>query len=241
MAPHPPLKRSIDMIRYLQVLGLALMAACALSAMVASAASADEFVVTRHPATLTGRHDPGTALDAFSTTAGEVKCEETSYHGTQLNEKATSVTVTAVYAGCTAFGGFAGATVHMNSCDYKFTLDPAPATTGTVHIQCTTPGDSITVTATSFGTNKCTVHVPPQTVHGVTYTNIGAGETEEVTVTINATGANGTITYTHTSGTGFGACTGAGTTVQHDGTFVGHDIVTGEEDPGSGHIGVIVK
>ena len=222
------------MIRTLKGLGLALVAIFALSAMAAAAASADEFKSESAPITFTGTQD-GATNDVFTTTAGTAECNTATYHGTQSGTNATSVKMTATYANCTAFK-FAGATVSMNTCYYTFTLI-GTGTTGKTDIKCTTAGDSITITAVSLGTTKCIVHVPEQEITGITYTNIGAGATREVTIDMNAN----SITYTHTSGTGLGACTGAGTTVQHDGTFVGKEVVTGETDPGTTHTGVFVQ
>lgn len=223
------------MIRNLKALGLALVAVFALSAMAASAASAaDLFHAEGKNNKFTGKQD-GTTNDVFTTTAGTVECNNATYEGSQAEETASEAEVTAAYSECTAFGGFAGATVHMNTCRYLFTIN-ATGTGGTAHIKCTTPGDSITVTATSLGTTKCVVHVPEQTIGGITYTNIGSGATREITVDVSTTG----MTYTHTSGTGFGACTGAGTTVQHDGKYSGKDVITGETSGGTTHTGVWV-
>ena len=74
--------------------------------------------------------------------------------------------------------------------------------------------------------------MPPQNgLKTVTFTNVGSGSTQEVTVDVNLSG----LKYTHTAGTGFGACaTGSAS----NGTYSGAALVTGEtEAPLSGHIG----
>jgi energy-converting hydrogenase Eha subunit B len=237
-AARPTTKGSIEMTRNLKALGLALVATMAFCAVVASAASADEFKAESAPVTLTGIQDPGT-LDKFTTTAGTLECEKANYTGTQSGVKSTSVVITPVYSECFV-GGAVPAIIHMNGCSYKFTLDAAPATTGTVHVECpTTVGPphvthEITITV-GFPTVKCTLHVHEQTIGGIIYTNVGAGATREITVDVNATG----LTYTETAGTGLGACTTSST--QHTGTYVGKATITGEKDPSGVHVGVFVS
>jgi hypothetical protein len=233
------------MTRNLKVFGLALIAAMALCAVVASAASADEFKAEKAPVTLTGIQDPGT-LDKFTTTAGTLECEKANYTATQAAVQATSITVTPVYSACSV-GGAVPAVIDMNGCDYKFTLDAAPATTGTVHVECpTTVGPphvthEITITVGAPGTVKCTIHVHEQTIGGILYKNVGAGATREITVEISASG----ITYIETGGpglgTGLGAC--ASSPTQHNGTYNGKATITGEEDKvgGGAHIGIFVS
>lgn len=225
------------MIRNLKVLGLAITAVLALSAVGASMASADAFKSEAAPVTLTGTTDPGTT-ETFKTTAGSVTCHG-SYVGTVNATSTTTLSVTPSYSGCTALG-FPGSQVHVNGCSFLFHITPtAGVKTGTVDIVCP-EGQSIKVTALSVGTLKCTIDVPAQTgLATVTYSNAGAasGSTREVTVSavIN------NLHYLHTSelATGLGKCTaGTGT----DGKYEGKALVTGEEDKASGaaHIGIFV-
>jgi hypothetical protein len=65
----------------------------------------------------------------------------------------------------------------------------------------------------------------------------GVSPTREITVDVNTTG----MTYTHTSGTGFGACTGAGATLQHDGKYEGKDLVTCETEVTNIHVGCWIE
>jgi hypothetical protein len=97
-------------------------------------------------------------------------------------------------------------------------------------------GKDITVVAPTFGTAKCTLHIPPQAgLGGVTFKGVGAGTTKGVVVELNTTGVN----YAQTKGTAeSGNCeTWDGTST---GAYVGKAIVTAEEDRESEtiHIGL---
>lgn len=120
------------MTRNLKVLGLALMAVFAFSAMAASAASAQEqgMLTTEagNPVTLDATE---TGVEANSLTAfGEkVECPGSSYDGHEVGSttnpvpnKATTATITPTYnqATCVATPGPHKATVTTNGCDYVF-------------------------------------------------------------------------------------------------------------------------
>jgi hypothetical protein len=230
------------MIRNLKALGLAFVAVFALSAMTASAASAtDLFRSSSTPVTLTGEQEFTAGVgDIFTTTAGAIECLSAKYHGTVATSPVSEVVVKPTYTSC-SLAEIIPAKVDFGSCTYKFTIDePAGATTGSVHLECPNAGEEVTVTAgvndAGVGTNKCTIHIPPQTVGGIKYTNVGASDpTKEITVDVNASG----ITYKETAGTGTGACVTS--TLQHTATYVGKALVTGEQDTGSAHIGIRVE
>jgi hypothetical protein len=207
-------------MRNLKAMGLFVIV---FAVMGVSSASAVEFKSASAPVTVTGS---GTEATTFTTTAGTVNCKQESYTGTASSTSQATLTVTPSYSECSGFGF--SATIDMNSCDYLFHAS------GTVDIVCPA-GNEITVTATSFGTTKCVVHVPPQTGLGtITFDNEGTGETRDVKVTANVTG----IHYSHTAGTGFGACgTGTGTAGKLEGTVT----TTGETDPGTTHVGIWVE
>jgi hypothetical protein len=222
------------MIRNLKFLGLALVAVLAMSAVMAGAASADEFKSEKAPVTLTGTQ--GATLDTFSTHAGNVKCTTATYKGTQSTTSTTTIQVAPTYSGCTFVG--LNSTITTNGCEYLFHV-PATAgvTTGTVDIVC--PGtNEITVTAPNpaLGKAKCIVHVPPQTGLGVvTYSNLGSGTTREVKVEVNLTG----LKYSQTAGVAeSGNCETKDNTTT--GTYVGGATVTGEVDGGTEHIGIFL-
>lgn len=205
-------------MRNLKILGLAFVAVLAMSAVAASAASADDKLTAEgYPATLTGEKD-GEFKDVFTTTAGSVSCSNPKYHA-ELNAAATTVAATASYGEtvekqCTALGF--PATIHMNGCSYLFHTTAGTTTELSADLVCPA-GQEITVTAnpSEHGlTPKCTIHVPAQTgLETITATNVGAGATRDITLDINITG----IKYSHTGeslgkGSGLGACTtGTGT------------------------------
>lgn len=230
------------MIRNLKALGLALVAIFALGAMAASAASADALTAESYPVTLTGAHDAGFAADTFITTAGSVKCPDATYHGT-IKEASTTITVTPEFNSpkdsCTIGGGIP-AIIDTNGCDFLFHIGTGTLTTGTVDLVCPA-GKDLTVTANQNTagslTPKCTMHVPPQAVGGITYDNV-AGPPKQIRVTIKSAG----ITYKETAGiglgTGLGACTPSGEL--HTGEFLGTELLTGETDTGSTHIGLFL-
>jgi hypothetical protein len=177
------------MIRNLKVLGLALAATFALTAVAASAAQAAPlFHAEVAPVTYKGEQ---TEKHKFTTSAGTVECSKASFEGTNSEKTSSTVTLNAKYESCTAFG-FLNATVSMNSCDYLFHLvEGSSPPTATVDIVCSKAGDQITIS--TFG---CTTDVPPQTgLKHVTFANAGSGTSRDVLATIKVEG----IHYTTTS------------------------------------------
>jgi len=212
-------------MRNIKILGLAFIAMLAMSAFAAATASADEFNAESYTASLTGAKD---GEDVFTTTAGLVKCTTPTYTAT-ITEKTTKITAAPSYTGCTGFGF--PAEVITTGCNYVFTVN-AVGTEGDVDLECS-GSNEITVVAKSGATVKCTVHVKSQTdIEGtITYTNIGAGATREVTLAANLKG----IDYTHTAGSGIGACTSGSATT---GTLVATGVVTGAKS--GAHVGVFL-
>jgi hypothetical protein len=226
------------MMRNLKVLGLALVAVFAMSAVAASMASADDLTSEVSPVTLTGAQEEN---DVLTTTAGNISCKEIKYKGTAVTPT-TTVSVTPEYpeksggvTNCTALGF--PMLVDVNGCSYLFHIG-AGVTTGTLDIVCPA-GKEITVTVNYLSTVKCIIHVPAQTGLGpVTYTNVGSGATREITVSAKITN----LKYSHTRPAGepgLGACTtGSGTT----GSYNGKVIVTGEKDNGgTEHVGIFLS
>lgn len=229
------------MTHNLKILGLALVALVAMSAMTASLASADAITAESYPATVTKAHDAAFAADTFSTTAGGWKCPDATYHGT-LKEASTTLTLTPNFNGpkdtCT-FGTFP-TIIDTNGCDFLTHIGSGASTTVTATLICPA-GKDITVTTNQNTagtlTPKCTIHIPPQTLGGITYENV-AGPPKQIRVTMASTG----ITYTETAGaglgTGLGSCTNSGEV--HTGEFKGTELLTGETDPGSTHVGLFL-
>ncbi|HEX5713334.1 MAG TPA: hypothetical protein VFX85_08490 [Solirubrobacterales bacterium] len=188
-----------------KTLGLSMLTMLSVSAVMAVSASGDTLTAQGYPAVLTGTADEG-FKDTVTTTAGTVSCPEPKYDATITGPITTagsvSVSPTFPHTGCTAFGF--PATVDMNGCVYVFRV--LAGTSGDVDLECS-GSNELTVTATSAGILKCTVHVKAQTDLGgaVKYTNTGGGG---ATVEANLSG----IDYTHTQGTGLGSCLGGSAT-----------------------------
>jgi len=181
------------MTRYLKTLGLALVAALALTAVVASAASAaaqfhSEAENTTVEATQTSNH-------VFTTPAGKVTCKEMTATGTQAKKTDISITLVPVYKLCTTATIFGTINVNVDfatgKCEYTFTSE-----TGEVHIFCTNPGGVITIEGPG-----CKITVPPQTVKKAVYTN-AATVPKHITVTPEVSGIKSTATGAFCSSTG---------------------------------------
>jgi hypothetical protein len=89
------------MIHRYKALVMALVAVSALSAMFASAASADKFKAESAPVTYTGNQEEANVL---TTTVGTWKCTTTTFKGTVNVTETSEVSVAPTYGGCTAFG-----------------------------------------------------------------------------------------------------------------------------------------
>ena len=216
-------RKGRNMTRNLKILGLALVAAFAMSAVVASSASAYLGTTEKQPSTLTGAQEN---TNVFTTHGGEVKCTTATYHGEQATTSASSITLTPTYTGCTAFG-FINIPIHTNNCHYLFTpvtplTNPRQAT---VHIIC--PTKPIEITAPG-----CEVTVESQTPTGGTITvkNIGAGATRELTIETALTG----IHYTEHERAGFPNCKSE-TVTTTNGTFTGNAKLKAESVAGVQH------
>ena len=168
------------MTRNLKALGLAVVAVFAMSAVVASAASAQEGVLTVEG---TQAIHAESSEHKFTSPAGTIECTKSTFAAT-VESGAASATITPSYTGtCTAAG--APATVDTNGC--HFVIDDVTTTgngdySATVDIDCSTqegsPGIVVTAFAgSSHGFKVCEITVPPQTgISPVTVSN-GAGET----------------------------------------------------------------
>jgi hypothetical protein len=198
------------MIRNLKVLGLALVAVFAMSAMVASSASAQihkGWLTSDGPVKLTGTENPAT-LTAFGNQ--KVECQahydignvgETP-HGLIL-PPATEFTIKPTYSGCSATIGAskAPATVTTNKCDFVVkigeTMEVGKWAT-TAKVVCENAGEAIEVHAYSSETHAstiCTVKVPAQEgLTGGFMTNVE--EKGQWTTTLGGTFAKITATRT---------------------------------------------
>jgi len=211
------------MIRNLKSLGLALVAVLAMSAVVASAAQAvPQFTASSYPVTATGSNTKGN--ETFTTEAGTVQCdshflvENTGGNHEGIPGATSTVTATASYSNCTAFG-FLNATVNMEGCDYVFhATEQVAAGVYRHHVDVVCPaGQSIKITAAT-----CKAEVKAQTgLTTVTTTNLETGVTVQPNVGVS-------ITVTQD---GFG-CPFSGTGVK-TGTYHGDLVVEGQ---GGNHV-----
>lgn len=202
------------MTHKVKALGLALVAVFALSAVGASAASA-EFKADSYPATLTASAE---SEQVFTSSTGQVRCTTLTGDAT-LTEESAAITTTPAYTGCTAFVGESElkAKVTFNGCDYNFTTE-------LTHIECPS-GKNIIIEVTALNL-KC-YEVEPQTTSGITFTNTEVGSTSAVTIDAEVTG----LAYIET-----GAC-GSGQTT-NNATYTGTALITGEDPDTGSPIGV---
>lgn len=219
----------------LKALGLALVAAFAMSAVAASVAQASTpaaFTAAEYPAVATG-HEEG-ALNYFEITGGGAKteCNNVTYEAT-LAGASHELTVTPHYTECEETISGNPATVHLNGCDFRFTAGtytaaPVDDAHGKVHIVCPV-GKKIEITVSAFGSPICAVDVHPQTLEGgITYTNIpGGGATPQDYVTVDVDITND-IEYTETDLSFF--CPNTNNHHTGDGNFVSQVRIKGYED-----------
>jgi hypothetical protein len=203
------------MIHNVKTLGVTLVAAFSLSAMAATAASAESFAFYGgNSLTLEGTNDSSEANFIF--VSGEVSCPNATYAGTLSGEEASFVELTPSYTGCEAFG--LPATFKANGCAYRFTAGTFESgeASGSMDIVCP-EGKELKIEALSGGKTVCTVDVPAQTnLSGTSYTNVSS-TTHKITV---ATNTEEKLKYTIT---GSFFC-GSGT--HEDGGYSGNALVT---------------
>lgn len=216
------------MTRILKALGVALVAAFAMSAFAVSSASAadvqDVFEVHGGSnAILTAEAEQNQVFD-YTTEGDTVTCSTVTISEATVTDGATNVTVKPKYnneeATCpTALG--TNARITMNGCHYTFTglTTEAQGFDAGVHIGCPA-GQNIVIDA-GLG---CNIIVPSQTVYGVRYDNVlAAGTPNDVTITTTVSGIDATAP-------GF-SCFIAGLPASSaNGTYVGNVLVTGFQD-----------
>jgi hypothetical protein len=103
-----------------KTLGSALAAALAMSAVVASTASAANFTATKYPTSITSESAKGNGT--FKTEAGTVECK-THYAGT-LSEPSETLDATFAFIECLAFGLNATVTV-PSTCKFRLSVSGA--------------------------------------------------------------------------------------------------------------------
>ena len=231
MAPESKRKEP-NMRVNLKVLGLALVAALAMSAMTASAAQAiGEFEADAYPAVAKGNQEGPEnyfeiTSDATHKNGSQTICESAVYNAT-LSAPSNVLRVTPHYSGCNQ-------TVRVNGCYFDFTThgtDGSGNTTGTVDVVC--PGETTIEVVGPFGI--CEVHIQGeetgvakgknQNLTGITFTNAVNGD---VTVDVNIT------TQIHYTETDTAFCPfGSGSTTRTDGNFVSKVLMKGFKHAGT--------
>jgi hypothetical protein len=164
-----PIKKGKKMMRNLKALGLALIALFAMSAVVASTASAQLGKITSDgPVTLKGTETGAgqNRLTAFST---NVECPGSTYTGHKTNSESsgvvsgeTSVTIRPNYINCVQGG--VPAEVDMNGCHYAFydaTTNPVGNKEDTYSVKADIVGKDCTHIVVT--TNLCAMTIKRQT------------------------------------------------------------------------------
>jgi hypothetical protein len=199
------------MIRNAKVLGLAIVAALALTAVMASAASATNFTAATYPVKISGAQ---TETHKFTVGGGTVTCSTATFSG-EASEASETLTIIPTYSNCTAFG-FIGATVtgfSSTGCDYLF------HTNGVTDLKCTS-GD------VQIDAGDCRVTLEAANNQGLssnTFTNTPAGK---VTVDTKVSGIHAVV-----STQGLGLCTVAPGTYANA-TYEGTTLVEGKNSKG---------
>jgi hypothetical protein len=177
------------MIRSLKVMGLALIAVLALTAIEVAAASAAEF---ESEATETFIHGEQETKNVLTVNSRTVECKVATFDGTQVGRTATTLEVHPVYEECMAFG--LPATVTTTGCDYRLNQPGISAegpTSGTMNVVCTS-GDAITI---NVNEGTCSVTVGSQGgstgLVGIGYTNSSSSpKTIDLSYSVTAVAAN---------------------------------------------------
>jgi hypothetical protein len=212
------------MIRNLKTLGLAFFAVFAMSAVVASAASATpKFFSEQEDTTLTGSQGMAIA-NVFTTDMGELKCKSVKFDGTMGPVETTTLTLKPTYQECQLAGE--NALVTVNGCRYVFHLGENTETLAAkMSIECP-DGETLVVEVP-----ECAITIPPQAGLGeAKFTNEGEETTRAVIADLNIGG----IHYVE-----HGAGCENETVTTNNGTYTGQITIKGEAE--EEHVGIWVE
>jgi hypothetical protein len=190
-APRETNRKEQKMTRKLKALGVALVAASAVTAVTTEAASATGYTSTG-PVTLIGKQTGTAAANQLSAFGAVVRCTSVTYTGHEAGSttkpkalipvNGMTATITPHYSGCTAQTaiGEKPVTVKMTSCDYTFFLGLFGSGTTWVNIQaqCAVEGDQIHVEIYNNAAHTelvCSLTFGPQTRTGGTLSNTAGG------------------------------------------------------------------
>jgi hypothetical protein len=156
----------------LKMLGLAVVAALALTAVVASAAQAASFHSEAETTSLTGTQ---TGNHVFNAAGAKITCKNATFTGTQTGTVANDVTVGASYKNCSFL--FFNVNVNMNGCEYTFHSNNTVDVVGAACKGITYEGAG------------CKVVVGAQSgLSTVGFATAGAGSSRTINVSPNVTG-----------------------------------------------------
>ncbi len=211
------------MTSYLKSIGVAFAAILAMSAVVASSASAtsvefyEEAESESAGGTVTLKNETGTE-DVFGFDVGKVKCKGITGEGVVEKYPTPEITfVKIAYSGCKGPGG--DVTIAMNGCDYVYTSGVlfGEDREGFIHLDC--PAGKV-VEVKLVG---CTVTVDGQAaLTKVTYFNKGMGNEAEVTAKVELANIN----YKEDN-VGMSTCVHPGKDT-NNGTYTGAHTLTNE-------------
>jgi hypothetical protein len=207
------------MTRKLKVLGLALVAVFAMSALVASAASADTFTAESAPVDLTGAQ---TTTNEFSVAGATVKCPVARFTGTVATTSASSITVHPEYEGNESssceVSPIGSATISTTGCNYIISGTTTNGDAG-VEVECSGTNE-ITVNG------PCVIHIKAQKpTGGASFTNGTENGKGDVTVKATVTGIHAVVTDSFLCTIG-----GINPGTYTNGTYTGSVTVTGYKD-----------
>jgi hypothetical protein len=197
----------------LKVLGLALAALLAISAVAASAAQAETSLdVGANPAILTGEQTEQLKLK-LTESGTTVKCTNATLEGTTAASNVTEVSLTPNYfegeAGNCTLGG-TNVTVTRNGCTIQLTIRSLFPLKWRLHITCSF-GNEIKI-----DNGSCIIGIPPQgPLSEIVFENM-AGPPKDVTANVAISG----ITYQGNSG-----CPANQQGLHHDGDLTGKTTI----------------
>jgi hypothetical protein len=191
----------------LKALGLALVAALALTAVMASAASA-QFTSNKEHTIISGFQQEKNHVFSAGSGFYSISCSTILVNGTLIGTNDADLTITPTYETCK---DTAGRTVDVDNSKLTYTFTRTGAVAGTpvgeIHVS-----GGITFTTTSGGSVVCTTVIKvPQSINGVTYHDNGSG----IKVT---TGASNVISTTSGGILNCGISNGEHTAGTYDGT-----------------------
>jgi hypothetical protein len=219
-------KGSRKMTRGPKTLGLCLLAALALSAVLAGSASA-RFESEAAETTVT-RSANSTQTFAYQAEGIKVECKLIEGTGTIKGTASTEFEMATELKECSTILG--PVDFEFNGCKYLFTA-PKASTNLTLHILCPT-GKRITTTVTDASKNSiCTLHYGSQTPGGtITGSNVGTGTTREISIAMAMTGIV-------SERTGSALC---GPVTSSTGVYSGSITWTGEKVGTKTHVGIFM-